>query len=525
MNLENSDLSIGTSGTETIMIESTGQVGIGTAHPRFHFHIHEPGSGQCAMLMTNAATGTGTGDGLRLTMSSVGGQAYLTNFEDGPLNLGAGAIATLTVAPDARVGINEYEPNYELHIHRGGLETSCYMQMTNYTIGSAPTDGLLMGIDKNRFAYLTNQESGFLMLGTDNQVRLTIASDGDVGVGTVNPLDELHVHEAAPSEPCFQRWTNDATGVVFDDGFKVGIDAGGHAYIHNYENTNLRFATNDWTRMIIKSGGNVGIGDENPNAKLAVEGLVRIQNIGAWPTSDEGMELAYNPDLDRGYVQVYDREGVGTWGELYLGGGNVGIGKVNTTSKLHISGEDPYITLNTSNNDMGLRLQKNDVNKWTMVWNEVSGYLYLWGGGATRMVIEDATGDVGIGTTTPGYKLQVGNAGDGTEAAANNWALLSSREYKEDIRGLKPAEYHAILDALLNTEVVRYRLKGDERETEHVGVIAEEVPQEMRSADGKAVSLGDYSAHLLAAIKAQQERIEALEARVAELQAQVGNRW
>jgi hypothetical protein len=91
----------------------------------------------------------------------------------------------------------------------------------------------------------------------------------------------------------------------------------------------------------------------------------------------------------------------------------------------------------------------------------------------------------------------------------------------QQCRSLDRAEYQAILDELLDTDVVRYRLKQDENGTEHLGVIAEEVPQAMRSSNGKAVSLGDYSAHLLAAIKAQHERIEALETQVELLRAQV----
>jgi hypothetical protein len=71
--------------------------------------------------------------------------------------------------------------------------------------------------------------------------------------------------------------------------------------------------------------GNVGIGTAAPATKLEVANLIRIGG-STWPTNGEGLELAYNPDLNRGYVQAYDRGSGGGWGELYLGDGNVGIG-------------------------------------------------------------------------------------------------------------------------------------------------------------------------------------------------------
>ncbi len=121
-----------------------------------------------------------------------------------------------------------------------------------------------------------------------------------------------------------------------------------------------------------------------------------------------------------------------------------------------------------------------------------------------------ASGNVGVGTSTPGYRLQVGNPGDGTEARANAWNLLSSREYKRNVARLGESDYADVLEQVRRTDVVHYEYTADEARTRHLGIIAEDAPADVVTPDGQAVSLGDYAAFLLAAIKAQQAEIEVL---------------
>jgi hypothetical protein len=318
LNYEAAVLEFGTDGDTRMTIDSGGKVGIGAYSPVDRLHIHLPGIGNAFSRFTNNTTGSTINDGFHVGIDE-DGDAKIQSMENRHLSIGTNGTETIRITANGNVGVGTYIPAQRLHvqgdaavwtrIQATGVNSTAGIDVAN-DVGSWEID--IRGDLSDAFVIRDNTP------GTDV---LTINQDGEVGLGTVGPVDQLHVHEGAAGHACFQRWTNSGTGAGASDGFKVGIDADGHAYLHNYENTAMRFGTNNSVKMIIKSGGNVGIGDDDPKAKLAVEGLARIENIGAWPSAGEGMELAYNPDLDRGYIQVYDREGTGSWGELYMGGG------------------------------------------------------------------------------------------------------------------------------------------------------------------------------------------------------------
>ena len=63
----------------------------------------------------------------------------------------------------------------------------------------------------------------------------------------------------------------------------------------------------------------------------------------------------------------------------------------------------------------------------------------------------------------------------------------------------------------------RFKYKA-EPGVEHIGMIAEDVPDEMASADRKGIPTADAIAFLVAAVKAQQKQIEKLEKRLKEIE-------
>lgn len=134
-------------------------------------------------------------------------------------------------------------------------------------------------------------------------------------------------------------------------------------------------------------------------------------------------------------------------------------------------------------------------------------------GHALRMIVLP-NGNVGIGNGAPANPLDMGSGAHCT--AGGVWTNASSREYKTDIVPLQQEEYSEILEKLEKMDVVHFKYKT-EPDVEHIGMIAEDVPQEIASPDRKGIPTADAIAFLVAAVKAQQTKIEKLENKLEQL--------
>ena len=146
--------------------------------------------------------------------------------------------------------------------------------------------------------------------------------------------------------------------------------------------------------------------------------------------------------------------------------------------------------------------------------NATTGTIFCVGGEALNVFRLDEILEFQTQTQPQTVKLQVGDTGDGTAALANSWNVFSSRNFKRNIQTLAPDELANVLAKVQATDVVRYVSKNDHQNTPRLGVIAEESPKEILGPGGKSISLSDYNAFLLAAIKAQQAEIEKNEEQI-----------
>jgi hypothetical protein len=127
------------------------------------------------------------------------------------------------------------------------------------------------------------------------------------------------------------------------------------------------------------------------------------------------------------YLEIFELGGGGSRVVVQDGTGNVGIGETiapaykldvlhggSTGIRSRSSSSFSVVDIDSASGDAALRFQKAGVNQWNVRNRPADDYFEIFelGGGGSRLVIQDATGNVGIGeTTNPAYKLDVLHGG------------------------------------------------------------------------------------------------------------------
>ena len=230
-----------------------------------------------------------------LYLKSTDANAYIT-FEDTDSSSGfANRVGTVSdglyfstggggerarIDSSGRIGIgmvpHTSSTGYALQIDGGA---SSFIQIFNDTSGNTVNDGFVIGNDANT-AYLVNKENTPLVFRTNNTERVRIKSDGKVGIGTVNPLDELHVNSSSANVNL--RLTRD-----LNNGARItGSDGASPAFI--VETIASGTATE---RARIDSSGRFGIGTNSPATILDVQGSGPVAKIEATDDSNARVRI------------------------------------------------------------------------------------------------------------------------------------------------------------------------------------------------------------------------------------------
>ncbi len=205
-----------------------------------------------------------------------------------------------------------------------------------------------------------------------------------------------------------------------------------------------------------------------------------------------------------GFLVKFKNKTTGNASQIFDNGNRVGVGTDEPTQRLEVNGS---VQIHDRNSNLaGLMITQADGETGYIMHNRAST-LTIGAGSVDRMTI-DRDGNVGIGSSRPKHPLEMASGAHVT--AGGVWTNSSSRAKKENIAALSLDD---ALAALSRLEPVHFNYKTD-RVEQHVGFIAEDVPDIVATSDRTGLSSMDIVAVLTRVIQAQQQQIDALEERL-----------
>ncbi|MCI5056877.1 MAG: hypothetical protein MRY83_12255, partial [Flavobacteriales bacterium] len=369
-------------------VGTIGNVGIGNAAPNYRLDVTGTAhvdalniNGQYSLPTSNGTTnqflrGDGTWQTPPSGLTSTGTANYIPKFTnpsaiensliyDDGTNIGIGL-----TSPDATLHLQALGANIKIENLNGTPALNLYHNgayAAGQSLGdiaferqnSGGTDIVFSSISGHVSDHSSSSEDGYITFSTiaagTSSEKMRIENDGKIGIGTTNIKNKLHVFGGASG----------VTGSTYSGG--VLIENSGNAELRmltpDVRSSAIFFgnATNDIQagfaynfsgnghlqilagsggvpRIIIESGGNVGIGNTNPQQKLHVTGNARIESLAlagtnrlVTVTSDGDLNYLTNATTD--VTDKYLRAD-GTW-EIPPGTGNGIYGTSDAISGNH----------------------------------------------------------------------------------------------------------------------------------------------------------------------------------------------
>jgi hypothetical protein len=287
----------------------------------------------------------------------------------------------------------------------------------NVGIGTTPDATYKLSINGTIKTNLTSVTPGSYCLYV-NQDGVIGAKTSDCGTATGGG-DNLGDHTATQNIKLNGYWlSNDggSEGVYVDTGGNVGIGAssslGSRMVIKGSGSDSLASALNVQNSsgnslLYVRNDGRVGIGSTSPSVSLVVNGNV----IAGTPTADGHLAT-------KAYVDSSVKLWVNNGTSLYASstGWSVGIGTTSPDTKLHIydATSGPIISLSGSDsNYRGLAIKNTSNNEKWFIGNNTSSNSFVIRANNSNDVlpVSSSAGNVGIGSSSPGYTLSVSGTG------------------------------------------------------------------------------------------------------------------
>jgi len=337
------------------------------------------------------------------------------------LTLNTGGVGRLFIASDGRVGVGAANVTGGINLEVIGSAPT--LRVTGTSASNAKFE--LVSVGATLWSQICSGSDGSLSFNRDGTERLRIDSSGNVGIGTSSPTENLTVYSSAarlavtgPSSLSAILLGNQNSGGVNNPAV-IGA-ANGELYFGGGSSWSGG-GTFDYN-MFISDAGNVGIGTLSPGSKVvindpgtglsftnAASGNFNIGLLGGVVSAEAYIYQRANAPLILGTNNT-ERLRIDSSGNVAIGTTNVGYGVVGIYNSLNstigIANATSYSQLQQNSSDLYINCNLSGAAGGNIIFRN--------GSTSTERLRIDSSGNVGIGTSSPGELLEVSKTASGT---------------------------------------------------------------------------------------------------------------